>query len=236
MKKECLIFILIIFIGLTSASSISEFLGNMTNNYELIISDNASADEIVLIAKFAAEFNLSSKTSLESEYSGNEKRIIVISNYDKIQTLNYSTSIFNNNSIVIYDSQADSLYVYSKNLESLNITVEMLLNYEKYSNEFSKEEFYLTTLQETAQETATSPGGGGGGGSGTTEIQNPLEQISIKSISERGNKTDPEETATQIKIEKSTPPVLYPLIGIVSVVIILLILKYKILKKRKHKR
>jgi len=130
----CLFFVLIVllffgFIYLTkpdvllSPPTIDSFLMSVNNSYGVIVGDKASVEEVDLINGFVLGFgDLMVLRGSESFNDG----LLIMGVGESFENVPYLEYLGDNDSIVIYDFERDSLYVYSKDLESLREVLGML--------------------------------------------------------------------------------------------------------------
>ena len=130
-----IIFIIILIFGfiyltkpeaLFSPPTIDSFLGNLNESYDVVISDGASVEEGDLIGGFVLGFgNL--KIFKQSEFS-KDNRVMIIGIRENLIDVPYLEYLKDNDSVVIYDVERDSLYIYSKDLDSLKEVLDILKN------------------------------------------------------------------------------------------------------------
>lgn len=126
------IFILVLFFGaiyllkpeaLLSPPSINSFLASLNDSHKVVVGDKAIDKELDLINKFSSEFNVEILKESEPLDKKNKLMIGISKSFTNTPYLEY---LSDNDSIVIYNSEENNLYVYSKDLDSFEKVLDIL--------------------------------------------------------------------------------------------------------------
>ncbi|MBT4165635.1 hypothetical protein HOE04_01200 [archaeon] len=111
---------------LFSPPTVGLFVMGLNDSYVAIIGDEISENERNLINDFVLEFG-ELKIFKEQERVSEEK-LLVIGLIDDFIDVYYLEYLKDNDSIVIYDSEKDSLYVFARDLNKLGEVMNILKN------------------------------------------------------------------------------------------------------------
>lgn len=152
-------------VNLSPEGSIYNFINsvkNHPNNYTLVIPNNPSLNSDIVINNFAEKLGIQDIVDLS--FLSKDTNLIFIGIINDFSDLKYNSYIQDNDAIAVYDNEKNSVYVYAKNVSSLEkitrVLYENKINYTTSSaiRIFDSELIYELFLEPIAEITRTISG------------------------------------------------------------------------------